>query len=101
MTVSYNDLINLANYLELSTPTSQEKYNVKFADRHPLIVIQLHDLHTLDALGKYDNINNTNYAFIGQNCTYTEGACSVDDSVGSDYQKWQHQIQVHIANVIL
>lgn len=90
MTVSYQDLINLADVLNDPVPTAQAKYNVKFADRSSADSnLGIHDLHALlDALiGKaYDS--NTNYAdWVGQNCTYTEEACLVDDSVGSGLSK--------------
>ena len=91
MTVSYNDLINLANVLESSNPTAQEKYNTKFADRssndfNPQVNssnLLEDDLHVLlNAL-----VGKINTSWVGQNCTYTEGACSVDDSVGSGLSK--------------
>tara|TARA_Y100001970_G_scaffold293482_1_gene440559 strand:- start:16018 stop:18300 length:2283 start_codon:yes stop_codon:yes gene_type:complete len=93
MTVSYQDLINLANVLELDNPTSQQKYNVKFADRsggdfnpqvyNPQVVDSTQekdDLHVLlNAL-----VGKINTGWVGSNCSYTEGNC---ERVGSGLQK--------------
>ena len=81
MTVSYQDLINLANVLELDNPTAQEKYNVKFADRsgndfNP-------DKRDLDALLNA-LVGKDNTDWVGSNCSYTEGNC---ERVGSGLQK--------------
>ncbi len=84
MTVSYNDLINLANVLNNPVPTAQAKYDVKFADRSSADSEPgIHDLHALlDAL-----IGKVNTSWVGQNCTYTETACIINHSFGSGLSK--------------
>jgi len=116
MTVSYENLLNLADYVNATSiedKSSISTYNVMFRDRSSRgdpnsVTVGPEDLEALlKAL-----VGDTNFSWVGNNCSYKSTSCSVEsesgvygkiitpDIPGSQYSKCYINREVSYANKI-